>query len=373
MPLKIIITDSCHETCEVLNKIISSQANMTVAAIAHDAKQARALIKRIDPDVITLAIELDGMSGLAFLDKIMTLRPMPVVIISKLIDSQPLIAQQALKLGAMSCIAKPSKQQSQKTNLDSFTLSVIKQIKQAAAQFERCELVSSPPAVNTTKVNTTLMPPPNTTSNANHVNSKPPIGDVTNHLIAIGASTGGTEAITEILKGLPPNCPGIVIAQHMPAGFTRSFAARLQGLCSIKVQEAQHDQVIRSGHAYIAPGNKHLLVQKRAGVYYTILSDGSPVNLHKPSIDVLFASIAENVKALSVGVILTGMGKDGAAGLLKMKETGAKTFAQDEKSSIVYGMPREAKKLGAVSRELPIDQIANAILTVTNPTSPPPK
>ena len=360
MPLKVIITDSCHETCEVLNRIISSQANMTVAAIAHDAKQARALIKRIKPDVVTLAIELDGMNGLDFLDKIMTLRPMPVVIISKLIDRNPSIAQQALKLGAMSCLAKPHVHQSQGPNFEAFAISVIKQLKHAAVHF-KYEQQKSYPLTNTIKsVAKSAVSPPN---------NKPSLGDVTHHLIAIGASTGGTEAITLLLKGLPTDCPGIVIAQHMPPGFTHSFAARLQGLCAIKVQEAQHDQIIRSGHAYIAPGNTHLLVQKRAGVYYTILSEGQPVNLHKPSIDVLFESIAENIKTLGVGVILTGMGKDGAAGLLKMKQAGAKTFAQDEKSSVVYGMPREAKKIGAVLQELPIDEMAQAILSIIKQTS----
>ncbi|MCG9659004.1 protein-glutamate methylesterase/protein-glutamine glutaminase [Vibrio mediterranei] len=356
MPLKVLITDSCSETCQTLRHIINAQTSMTVVGIAHNVRQARALIKQLNPDVVTLAIELEGMNGLDFLNKIMTLRPMPVVVISKLLNRNSLLIQQALKLGAMACVAIPKTTNATGSNLDSFALDVIKNLKQAHLQYhKKSQLRSITLELEQQLTERKSRPNPN----------------ATRYLIAIGASTGGTEAITALLKQLPEDCPGIVIAQHMPAGFTRSFAARLQSLCSIQVLEAKHEEVIESGHAYIAPGNSHLVVEMRAGCYYTILSNEDPVNLHKPSIDVLFESVSANIKTFGIGVLLTGMGKDGAAGLLKMKQAGALTFAQDEKSCVVYGMPREAMKLGAAIKQLSIPDIADSIasLTASKPTS----
>lgn len=350
MPLKVLIIDSCHQSCDFLQQIVASQPNMSVVGIAHDAQEARGLIKLLNPDVVTLAIELSGMNGLDFLTKIMTLRPMPVVIVSKLVNNNPVLVEQALKIGATACVQKPNPTQLHENSQDTYSLEVIKQLRQARMRFDKPKAASSAqnkPAVKSLRKG-------KTDQQANR--------DFSPYIVAVGASTGGTEAITKLLTKLPQNCPGIVIAQHMPYRFTQSFAARLQSLCVIEVQEAKHDEVIKAGHAYIAPGDKHLVIQKRSGCYYTMLSDDDPVNLHKPSVDVLFESMAENVKHLGMGIILTGMGKDGAKGLLKMKSAGAKTYSQDQDSCVVYGMPREAKKIGAVIKEMPIYQMAEAIL-----------
>ncbi|MGL6260402.1 protein-glutamate methylesterase/protein-glutamine glutaminase [Vibrio sp. WXL210] len=348
MSLKVLIIDSCHQSCDFLQQIVASQPSMSVVGIAHDAQQARHLIKQLNPDVVTLAIELSGMNGLDFLSKIMALRPMPVVIVSKLVNNNPVLVDQALKIGATACVQKPNPSQLRDNSLDTYSLEVIKQLRQARLRFD------SPRATISTKPAVKPLKRANTEQLANR--------DFSPYLVAVGASTGGTEAITQLLTKLPKNCPGIVIAQHMPYRFTQSFAARLQSLCVIEVQEAKHDQVIKVGHAYIAPGDKHLVIHKRSGCYYTMLSDDEPVNLHKPSVDVLFDSVAENVKQLGLGIILTGMGKDGAKGLLRMKRAGAMTLAQDKDSCVVYGMPREAKKIGAVHKDMPISELVEAIL-----------
>ncbi|GLS92418.1 chemotaxis response regulator protein-glutamate methylesterase [Psychromonas marina] len=340
MTINVLITDTSADVCKELERIISQQNDMQVIGIANDAFQARKMIKTLQPDVLTLSIEFPRMNGLHFLDKLMSLRPMPVVIISKLAEEKSLITEQALKIGATACIYKP-----QIEHFDYIALEVVKQIREATQIYEKRVL------------------------NQLHENKKEKL-DQGKYLIAIGASTGGTEAITKILTEMPASCPGIVIAQHMPKGFTASFATRLTGLCNIDVCEAKHNQLIRPGHAYIAPGDFHLLVQKRAGCYYTILCDKDPVNLHKPSIDVLFTSVADNIKTCAIGIILTGMGKDGAQGLLKMHHSGAETFAQNEASCVVYGMPKEAKRIGAVKHQLPLENIANAILNYVKGPSP---
>ncbi|PMH41407.1 hypothetical protein BCU68_15745 [Vibrio sp. 10N.286.49.B3] len=333
MQLKVLVTDSSLTVCESIEKVISSQSNMSVVGIAHSPFQARQMIKDLNPDVLTLSIEFSHMNGLDFLDKIMSLRPMPVVIISKLAQRGSLISQQALKIGATACVTKPKNM-----NIELIARDIIKSIRDASYVFER-NITVAKQLSQVKKV------------------------DLSHYLIAIGASTGGTEAITHLLTQMPVNCPGIVIAQHMPKGFTASFAERLQSLCAINVSEAKHDTPIQSGHAYIAPGGLHLQVQKRSGAYYTMLSDSDPVNLHKPSIDILFESVADNIKKLSIGIILTGMGKDGALGLLKMKQAGAKTLSQNEATSLVYGMPREAVKVGAVTHELALDDIVASALS----------
>lgn len=358
--LKVLITDSNNGTCQHLKSIISSQTNMTVVGIAHDAHQARALIKEVEPDVVTLAIELVGMNGLAFLGKIMTLRPMPVVVISQLFSNNPLLAKQAIKLGAASYIQKPNLSAVSSRHFDSFAREVIKKLREAESQFKRAQQTMLSQS-SSSLPRPALHQEPATQST----------GQVSHRLIAIGASTGGTEAITTLLRCLPENSPGIVIAQHMPSGFTGSFATRLQGICTVHVQEARHDEVIKSGHVYIAPGGYHLKIQKRAGCFYTQLNDDEPVNLHKPSVDVLFESVAEQAEKRGIGIILTGMGKDGARGLLKMKQAGAMTYAQDEQSSVVYGMPRAAKSLGAVSKELPLEDIAEELLQLNSYTVTP--
>ncbi len=241
--LKVLITDSNYGTCQYLKTIIGSQTNMSVVGVAHDAHQARALIKELDPDVVTLAIELIGMNGLAFLGKIMTLRPTPVIVISQLFTNNPLLAKQALKLGAVSCIQKPILAAQSSTHFDSFSKNVIKKLREAVPQFKAAHQAALK-TNQTIPARTAIRQKPLTLAN----------GQMSQALIAIGASTGGTEAITKLLRCLPESSPGIVIAQHMPNGFTHSFATRLQGLCTVQVQEARHDEVIKSGHVYIAPG-----------------------------------------------------------------------------------------------------------------------
>ena len=330
--LKVLVTDSSKEVCRLLSHIINQQVNMQVVGVANSPFEARTLIKKLQPDVLTLAVEFPKMNGLDFLEKIMTLRPMPVIVISKLANKDSIICQQAYKRGAFACIHKPNMNQ-----FDQITPDLIQAVIGASQKTFKKAPVSS---INTAN---------------NKLESD-------KYIIAIGASTGGTEAITELLKDMPLNCPGIVITQHMPKGFTASFAARLDTLCSIKVCEAKHNELIKPGHVYIAPGDTHLEVQKKSGLYYTFLSDAEPINLHKPSIDHLFNSMANCAKTTGVGVLLTGMGKDGAKGLLEMKNNGAKTFAQDEVTSIVYGMPKEAMNIGAVNHQLALHDIVPALL-----------
>ena len=334
MNIKVLVADSSEAVCQMLVKMINKQKNMDVVGIATDLYSARELIKSRQPDVLTLSVEFPKMNGLDFLDKIMTLRPFPVIIVSKLAGESSVVCQRAKKIGASSCILKPKFEL-----LESISDELISKINNAPADF--LKLKKSLPIKK--------IQPTSRLENEHH-------------LIAVGASTGGTEAITVFLKKMPKNCPGIVITQHMPKGFTASFATRLESLCSIKVCEARHNELIKAGTAYIAPGDRHLLVLKKSGLYYTVLSDEAPVNLHKPAIDLLFESVAHNLKGLGVGVLLTGMGKDGAAGLLTMKQQGAKTFAQDEATSVVYGMPKEAVRLGGVDHQLPLEELMPSVL-----------
>ena len=332
MTIKVLVTDSSLDVCNVLSRIINQQNNMQVVGIAHSPFEARSKIKELQPDVLTLSVEFPKMNGLDFLEKIMMLRPMPVIIISKLAANNSVIYQQAHKRGACACIHKPS----------------LNQFSQMAP-----ELINKIISASQKKFQSRAM---------NEINAPANKIESDKYVIAIGASTGGTEAITVLLKEMPLNCPGIVITQHMPKGFTASFAARLTSICSINVCEAKHNELIKPGNAYIAPGDTHLEVQKKSGLYYTFLSDADPINLHKPSIDHLFNSMADCVKTTGIGIILTGMGKDGATGLLKMKQCGAKTFAQDEETSVVYGMPKEAMTVGAVNHQLALQEIVPTVL-----------
>ena len=332
MTIKVLVTESSMEVCHRLSRMINQQSNMQVVGIANSPFEARALIKKLQPDVLTLAIEFPKMNGLDFLEKIMMLRPMPVVIISKLAGENSVVSQQAKKRGACACIFRPNLNQ-----FDRIEPEIIRKITAASQQVFEVKPMNENRVLN------------------NALESD-------KYIIAIGASTGGTEAITALLREMPLNCPGIVITQHMPRGFTASFAVRLSSLCAINVCEAKHNELIKPGNAYIAPGDTHLEVQKKSGLYYTFLSDADPINLHKPSIDHLFNSMADCVKTTGIGIILTGMGKDGATGLLKMKKSGAVTFAQDEATSVVYGMPKEAMSVGAVNHQLALQEIVPTVL-----------
>ncbi|WP_163931710.1 chemotaxis response regulator protein-glutamate methylesterase [Paraferrimonas sp. SM1919] len=335
MKIKVLIVDASVSVCHAMRAIINSQNDLQVVGFAQDPYQARTLIKSHKPDVLVLSIELPKMDGMSFLRKIMTLRPMPVIIFSKLLAVQPALVKKAKDIGAFACLEKPQTE----AEIAKVAPLLIKYIHRSYFRFNHQEVAEHPLGIK----------------------SEPMI-TIAHKIIAIGASTGGTEALTTLLQMMPVDCPAIVIVQHMPFGFTKSFASRLQSQCQIEVCEANHNQLLKKGTAYIAPGDKHLIIQKRSGCFYTILSEEAPLNKHRPSIDLLFDSVAEHARHNSIGVILTGMGKDGANGLLAMKQAGAKTIIQDEQTSVIYGMPFAAKKLGAADYELALNRIAPTLI-----------
>jgi two-component system chemotaxis response regulator CheB len=299
------------------------------------------MIRSMNPDVITLDMEMPHMDGLEFLEKLMRLRPMPVVMVSAFAEANSQVAMRALELGAMELVAKPKNGAG---GIAEYAVEVTSKIRAAALGRPK-----KGPAVP--------VRPAAAAPGANAVKSP-----WSNKVIVIGASTGGTEAVKDVLTQMPVNAPGILVAQHMPEGFTRSFAARLDSLCAITVKEAADGERVLPGHAYIAPGHSHLMLKKSGGGYATLLSQSEPVNRHRPSVDVLFRSAARSGAANVLAVILTGMGKDGAAGMAELRRAGACTYAQDEASCVVFGMPKEAIAQGGVEEILPLDEIGAALL-----------
>jgi two-component system, chemotaxis family, protein-glutamate methylesterase/glutaminase len=343
--IRVLVVDDSRLVREILVDIIDSHSDMRVVGVAEDPYQARALIDELKPDVLTLDVEMPHMSGLQFLEKLMRARPMPVVMISAHTQDGSAVTLQALELGAVDFVPKP------RLNArlgDDYRGVVAEKIR--AACMAR---VQPPPA-------RALAPPVRAPASV----SRGIQSDRCDRVIAVGASTGGTEALRALLTRFPADAPAVLVAQHMPEYFTRLFAERLNGLCQIRVQEAENNQPVRPGHAYIAPGGQHLRVHRTAeqGRFTLQLSTDDPVNLHRPSVDVLFDSAASALGNRAVGVILTGMGRDGAAGLLRMKRAGAYTLAQDEASSVVFGMPREAIALGAADEVAPIHTMAERVL-----------
>jgi two-component system chemotaxis response regulator CheB len=314
---------------------------MEVVGVAPDPIVARDMIKQTNPDVLTLDVEMPKMDGLDFLEKLMRLRPMPVLMVSSLTERGSEITLRALELGAVDFVTKP-KMSIQKGMLE-YSEMITDKIRAAAKARIKLRTVG-------TAKSTDVLPMvrnPLTSSEK---------------LIIIGASTGGTEAIREFLMQMPSDCPGILIAQHMPEGFTNSFARRLDTLCKISVCEAAGDERILPGHAYIAPGHSHLKLVRSGANYMTHIEQSDPVNRHRPSVDVLFRSAALAAGKNAVGVILTGMGKDGALGMLEMKTAGAYTFAQDEASCVVFGMPREAIIIGATHEVAALHELPGRVL-----------
>jgi len=345
--IRVLVVDDSRLVREILVDIIDSHPDMQVVGVAEDPYQARALIDQLKPDVLTLDVEMPHMSGLEFLEKLMRARPMPVVMISAHTQDGSAITLQALELGAVDFVPKPRLN----TRLgDDYRGTVAEKIR--AAFVARVQ-----PAPASARFAPTRPVAPARRSHG--VQS-----DRCDTVIAVGASTGGTEALRALLTRLPVDAPPVLVAQHMPEYFTRLFAERLNALCQIRVEEAENNQAVRPGHAYIAPGGKHLRVQRSGeqGRFTLRLSAEDPVNLHRPSVDVLFDSAAIALGGRAVGVILTGMGRDGAAGLLRMKRAGAYTLAQDEASSVVFGMPREAIALGAVDEVASIRSMAERVL-----------
>jgi len=341
MKIKVLIVDDSALIRSVMSEIISSQPDMEVVGVAPDPLVARELIKQTNPHVLTLDVEMPKMDGLDFLEKLMRLRPMPVLMVSSLTERGSEITMRALELGAVDFVTKPKI--SIQAGMREYTELIADKIRAAAkARIKPRTLDAAKPLGALPQIRNPL------TSSEK--------------LIIVGASTGGTEAIREFLMQMPSDCPGILIAQHMPEGFTTSFARRLDSLCKISVREAAGDERVLPGHAYIAPGHSHLLLARSGANYVTRVEQTDPVNRHRPSVDVLFRSAATAAGKNAVGVILTGMGKDGAAGMLEMKQAGAYNFAQDEASCVVFGMPREAIALGATNEVGPLTALPGMVL-----------
>jgi len=349
--IKVLIVDDSALVRRLLVDMLSNDPGIEVLGTAGDAYDARAKIKALNPDVLTLDVEMPKMDGVTFLRNLMRLRPMPVVMISSLTEHGAAITLDALEAGAVDFLPKPKIDIS--ATLSGYRDEIIEKIKIAAA----VRVSALAPR--------TLAPTPSYGTDAVLQKTAPRHFRTTDRIIAIGASTGGTEAIKEVLMGFEPDTPGVMIAQHIPKAFSLPFARRMNACCRMAVCEARDGQQVLPGHVYIAPGDRHLLLVRDGARYVCRLDDGLPVNRHKPSVDVLFRSVAQQAGANAIGVILTGMGKDGALGLGEMREAGAYTVAQDEATSVVWGMPGEAVALGAASRVLPLESISAAIHRAT--------
>ena len=338
--IRVLIVDDSAIVRKVLTDALSAEADIEVVGTAPDPFVARDKILSLHPDVLTLDIEMPRMDGVTFLKKLMHYHPLPVIVISSLGVSSSRAALEALDAGAIDVLAKPGGPQS----VGELRLSLATKIR--AAKVARLRVLSAPAVTNVSS--------PIRTPLGRHF---PPSA-----VIAIGASTGGTEAIQEVLVGLPEDCPAILIAQHIPAVFSRSFANRLNELCAIRVREAEDGDKLEPGLALVAAGNFHMLLKGSPGCYRVEVRDGPMVCFQRPAVDVLFHSVAQTAGPNATGAILTGMGSDGAQGMIAMKRAGARTIAQDEDSCVVFGMPKEAIRHGVVDRVLPLSAIQSALL-----------
>lgn len=344
--IRVVVVDDSALVRSLLAEIINRQNDMECVGTANDPLIAREMIRELNPDVITLDIEMPKMDGIEFLGRLMRLRPMPVVMISTLTERGAEVTMRALELGAVDFVSKP--RVGLTDGINELASQIVDKVRVAAAAHIRRTVTPTAPA---------------TPGPANPPKAHQFTGRVsTEKLVCIGASTGGTEAIKEVLTRMPADSPGIVITQHMPAGFTTSFAARLNGLCQITVQEASNGARILPGHAYIAPGGKQFRIEKSGANYVCVVEDGEPVNRHMPSVEVLFKSAARLVGRNAYGIMLTGMGNDGAKAMKEMRDAGSYNYVQDEASCVVFGMPREAILHGAADEILPLTAIAPALL-----------
>lgn len=359
--IRVVVVDDSALVRSLLAEIINRQTDMECIGTANDPLIARELIRETNPDVITLDVEMPRMDGIDFLGRLMRLRPMPVVMISTLTERGAEVTMRALELGAVDFVAKP--RIGLANGLNELAAQIVEKIRVAAvAHVRRAPTAESARASHPGAVPHAAAQGPGASMPA-PVSSATLLGRLsTEKLICIGASTGGTEAIREVLVQMPADSPAIVITQHMPAGFTTSFAARLNGLCHITVKEAVHGERILPGHAYIAPGGTQFHVARSGANYVAVVDDGPPVNRHKPSVEVLFKSAAAVVGRNAYGIMLTGMGNDGAVAMREMKNAGSYNYVQDEASCIVFGMPREAIAHGAADEVLPLTQIAPALI-----------
>ena len=348
--IRVIVVDDSALVRSLLSEIINRQRDMECIGTANDPLVAREMIRELNPDVITLDVEMPRMDGIDFLGRLMRLRPMPVVMISTLTERGAEVTMKALELGAVDFVAKP--RVGLASGLNELATQIVDKIRVAAvAQVRRTLAREATPSSSPCSSAGPAAP------------ASALLGRLsTEKLICIGASTGGTEAIKELLVHMPADAPAIVITQHMPAGFTTSFAARLNTLCQITVKEAVNGERILPGHAYIAPGGQQFHVARSGANYVAVVDDGPPVNRHKPSVEVLFKSAAAVVGRNAFGVMLTGMGNDGAAAMREMKDAGSYNYVQNEATCIVFGMPREAIAHGAADEVLPLGQIAPALI-----------
>ncbi|OHD97753.1 MAG: chemotaxis response regulator protein-glutamate methylesterase [Sulfurimonas sp. RIFCSPLOWO2_12_36_12] len=339
MAIKVLIVDDSATARAVLSEILASEPSIEVVGTASDAYIARDKIIELKPDVICLDVEMPRMDGITFLKKLMHYMPLPVIMVSSLTQSGAKTTLEALEAGAVDFV--PKLHSHIYDGKDEMRDELISKIK-----------VASKVKVFKKELNNQIQA--NTTS----------LAQTTNKILAIGASTGGTEALKDVLIGLPRNAPGTVIVQHMPANFTAQFAQRLNSLCAMEVREARNGDSIIPGVALVAPGDYHMVVRRSGARYYVEIGNGEKVSGHRPSVDVLFNSVAKIAGANAIGVILTGMGSDGAKGLLAMKNAGARTIGQDEASCVVYGMPKVAHEIGAVEKQLPLNRVAEGILSL---------
>ena len=343
--IRVLVVDDSALMRRILSDMLSQDPNIEVVGVAPDPYIARDKILKLKPDVLTLDVEMPRMDGLTFLEKLMRAHPMPVVMVSSLTLNGAETTLKALELGAVDFVSKP--QLDLVERMPGAIPEIVEKIKTAA--FAKLSTSASAPPSHQREAPTPRQPPSAMLKS-------------TQRVIAVGASTGGTEAIRTFLMELPPDAPGVVIVQHMPEKFTNAFAMRCNSLCTIQVKEAEDGDRLLQGHALIAPGNYHLKLHRDGASYVVRVEQGPPVNRHRPSVDVLFYSVAEVAGPNAIGVILTGMGDDGARGLLTMKQTGAQTIAQDEASCVVFGMPKEAIKLGAATEILPLSRISATVL-----------
>ena len=347
MPVRVLIVEDSLFMQRLLAALIGEADDLKVVGVAADPIEAREKIKALSPDVLTLDVEMPRMDGITFLERLMRLRPMPVVMVSSWTETNARVTFEALELGAFDFVAKPRGEGGRDTA--EFGLALVEKIRAAAG----AQMKAAHPSAAAIK----------------------PVASAafrSGAVIAVGASTGGTEAIREFLGRLPADCPPVVIVQHMPEMFTRLFARRLDDLCALKVIEVGSGEVLRAGHAYVAPGNWHFTVAAAKGRFEARVDQDEPVNRHRPSVDVLFRSVARIVGDRAAGVLLTGMGRDGAEGLGEMKRAGASTFAQDRESCVVYGMPKAAIDAGHADHVGPVEALAGKVVQALRvPGSPP--
>lgn len=353
--IKVLIIDDSALVRQMLTSIFEKASGIEVVGTAQDPIIARNKIKQLNPDVLTLDVEMPRMDGLTFLSNLMRLRPMPVVMVSSLTQKGADVTLDALELGAVDFVSKPS---ALGRDLEKYADEIVAKVRMAAGasvSAVKRHAVSHSTASTVVSSNQSADAVLSKKSNRGHFRT-------TEKIIALGASTGGTEATARVLEVLPSGFPAIVISQHLPVSFSASYAQRLDRNCQMKVKLAEHGEQIIPGHVYLAPGEQHLLVERDGARYVCKLNDGPPVNRHRPSVDVMFRSVAQNVGPNALGVLLTGMGADGAEGMKEMLDAGAFTVAQDEASSVVWGMPGAACKLGAAKEVKALDKVAPTLI-----------